>query len=245
MNDDPYLLDAREYAMLVIDWFYLRTGGWVDEDDLSRMRDGVRSIKVPSVWGAVTEVLLDAALTASTAADRDQVSQWACELHDAVTIEEYDDEGSVLAVLLAEPAFLDGVMRVLTQRGVENPLGRLIGERLFEAVRVLSVTSRDLFIEGRAVSLLYPGLYEPTPELFMGREGWEQKATVVTVACGVPATATRAWLGGLPPRVVCESLGLYTPAEQKIFCSLCEHDDVRLVDLAEVVRDQVTASHPG
>ena len=242
MSTDPYLLDAREYMMLIVGWFYNSTGSWPDEDDLLRMRAGVRMVTPPSAWSAVSEVLLEAALSASTANARREVCEWAGELHDAVFDPERDDESVMLTVLLSTPRLLESTMRRLSAQGVEKPLQRLIGDRLFEAARVLCVTSRDLYAEGLVGSEMWEGLYRATPEMFMGYEGWVQRASVLAKASGVPDGATRAWLGGLPPQVACWALGLETPNEQEIFCRLCEHDDVLLWDLAEAVRTEVVQS---
>jgi hypothetical protein len=133
-------------------------------------------------------------------------------------------------------------MRLLIEQGTENPLQRIVGDRLFESARVLCVTSRDLFAEGRIPSEHWEALYQATPEMYMGFEGWAQRASVLAKVAGVPARATRTWLGGLPPQVVCDGLGLFASAEQEIFSRLCEHDDVLLWDLAEAVRTEVAAN---
>jgi hypothetical protein len=242
MSSDPYLLDAREYMMLIVGWFYNSTDPWPDEDDLVRMRDGVGMVAPPSAWSAVSAVLLEAALSASSVSARREVHEWAGELHDALFDPESDDESVMLTVLLSTPRLLDCTMRRLNAQGVEEPLQRLIGDRLFEAARVLCVTSRDLYAEGLAAPEMWEALYKASPEMFMGYEGWVQRASVLAKASGVPPGASRSWLGGLPPQVVCDGLGLFASAEQEIFSRLCEHDDVLLWDLAEAVRTEVAAN---
>jgi hypothetical protein len=153
-----------------------------------------------------------------------------------------NNESEMLSVLLSAPHLLDSTMRLLATQGVERPLNRVVGDRLFEAARVLCQTSRDLFILDQSGSELYEELHRATPEVFLGYEGWLQKASVVAKIGGVPQDATRDWLGGLSPHVVCEGLGLLDENEQEIFCRLCEHDDVRLWALADAVRAQVAGT---
>jgi hypothetical protein len=242
VSSDPYLLDAREYTMLIVGWFYNNTGSWPDEDDVQRMRDGVRRTLSPSVWSAVSEVLLESALHISEDNDRREVQEWASELHDALFDPESEDESVFATVLFSNPRLFERTMRLLIEQGTENPLQRIVGDRLFESARVLCVTSRDLFAEGRIPSEHWEALYQATPEMYMGFEGWAQRASVLAKVAGVPARATRTWLGGLPPQVVCDGLGLFASAEQEIFSRLCEHDDVLLWDLAEAVRTEVAAN---
>lgn len=243
MRSDPYLLDAREHLMLIVDWFQSGTGAWPDGDDLSRMLEGVQNVSEPSLWGAVSEALLAQALQGvEDQTARQEVHEWATGLHGALMYDSYNDESEMLTALLSTPRLLDAAMQRLITLGVERPLSRVVGDRLFEAARVLCQTSRDLFIMDKSGSELYEELHRATPEVFLGYEGWLQKASVVAKIGGVPQGATREWLGGLPPHVVCEGLGLLEENEQEIYCRLCEHDDVHLWALADAVRAQVALS---
>jgi hypothetical protein len=243
VSSEPYLLDAREHLLLIVDWFQRGTGGWPDGDDLARMLEGVQSISEASLWGAVSEELLAQALRGvEDQTLRQEVYEWAAELHGALMYASHNDESEMLSALLSTPPLLDRAMQRLIARGVERPLRRIVGGRLFEAARVLCQTSRDLFILGQGGSELFEELHRATPEVFLGYEGWLQKASVVAKISGVPQDATRAWLDGLPPQVVCEGLGLLDENEQEIFYRLCEHDDVRLWGLADAVRAQVAGT---